>query len=130
MAFYEGGYRGKQRTLGYCGFLGQFRATFSYILLYATFLEKEPVKSSIPVEGCFSALPGDGFITELLMSIDSIFPIFSYCSLIRDFTKKSFRINKTLSNFFLVSPLWLFIEGVYRGNSAAASETNAANTIY
>ena len=61
MAFYEGGYRGKQSVLGFFVLLGDFRVTFSIFFSYATFLKKEPVKIRSPVEGCFSALPGDGF---------------------------------------------------------------------
>lgn len=40
MAFYEGGYRGKQAALGFFAPLEYFRVSFSYIFSYATSLKK------------------------------------------------------------------------------------------
>lgn len=117
-------------SLGFCGKLRPFRVTFSYIFLYATFPEKEPVKKSSPVEGCFSALPCAWFlITDLLMSPDPVSPIFFYYFLIRDFIRKRIRKGKKFSNLsFSLYPM-VFIEGCIGGNVATSEPEKAKHNI-
>lgn len=104
--------------LWFCGKLCPFFVTFSYIFSYATFLEKEPVRSSTAVIGHFCALPGDGFLTaELLKDSGAISRNFFYILLIRDFIRKSFRKIQNFSNYYLSR--MAFLRGVYRGNSIA-----------
>ena len=92
MAFYEGVYRGNKPYWGTADNCCDFVKLFLLFSLYATFPEKEPVRSSTPVEGCFSALPGDGFLTtELLKDSGAISRNFFLYLLIRDFIRKSFR---------------------------------------